>query len=507
MTVTNLVDAVMLHVAAQPRVPALIEGSHTVTYGELGPLIRRTVTFLGRAGVARSGRVGIAMANGIDNALILLALLQMGAVPVKLPAENGTDPILATANKYGVRIVLTDPDLDLAAAPGLVHIRIGLEWRDELLGLPEEPGTAEGLDDLSVIELTGGSTGIPSGVINSHRRLLRRRDVWMRAMQPFSQGLEGPPLVLLAAPARYSYFFTGLVVYLCSGGTLVLMPEYARGIDLLRAIASYRDAFCFVTANTCRSFIAAASPGKLLLPHLRLLEWSGQPLSAEEKRALATRVTPKLQENYGSAGAGRISDLRGEEIARKAGTVGRPVPGMEIEIVDQSGVPVPRGTIGRLRCRSATLAAGPCPEDAATAGLEHFGDGWYYPGDLCSQDEDGYLILKARGADVVRRRGLEIFAGDIETALRAHSSVRDAAVIGRASPTLGEEIVAFVVPRGAPRHEDLAQHCRAVLTAERWPDHVFYIDALPQNAAGKVERPQLRAMADARLAPSGRRTD
>ena len=80
-------------------------------------------------------------------------------------------------------------------------------------------------------------------------------------------------------------------------------------------------------------------------------------------------------------------------------------------------------------------------------------------------------------------------------------------MIGRASSTIGEEIIAFVVPRGAPRHEDLAQHCRAVLTSERWPDHVFYIDALPQNAAGKLERLQLRALADARLGQSGRKSD
>lgn len=505
--IANVVDAVMKHVAAQPNVPALIEGSHTLTYGELGIMIRRTVAFLRRAGIAPGGRVGIAMTNGIDNALILLALLRIGAVPVKLPAENGATPIVATAKKYSVRIVLSDPDLDLAEVPEILQIGIGITWREELLALPEDPFAASGLDELAVLELTGGSTGIPIGVITSHRQLLRRREVWMLAMEPFSKGLKGPPLVLLAAPARYSYFFTGLIVYLCSGGTLVLLPEYARGIDLLRAVASYKDAFCFATANTCRFFLAATSPGKLLLPHLRLLEWSGQPLSAEEKGALLKQVTPNLAENYGAAGAGRISDIQGEEFTRKPGTVGRPVPGMQIEVVDEAGLPVPQGAFGRLRCRAESLATGPCPEDAATAGPEYFRDGWYYPGDLCSQDEDGYLVLKGRGADVLRRRGVEIFAGDIESALRAHPSVRDASVIGRPSSIIGEEIIAFVVARGAPRHEELAQHCRAVLTTERWPDQVFYIDALPHNAAGKVERLQLRALADARLAPSSRKLD
>jgi acyl-coenzyme A synthetase/AMP-(fatty) acid ligase len=109
-------------------------------------------------------------------------------------------------------------------------------------------------------------------------------------------------------------------------------------------------------------------------------------------------------------------------------------------------------------------------------------------------------VLKGRASDVVRRSGVEIFAGDIEAALLAHPSVRDAAVIGRPSPRVGEEIIAFVVPRGAPQHADLAGHCRAALSAERWPDHVLYIDRLPRNAGGKIERPRLRALADARLA-------
>ncbi|MFZ3310109.1 MAG: class I adenylate-forming enzyme family protein [Xanthobacteraceae bacterium] len=511
----NLTDAVMVHAAARPHAVALVEGPQSLTYGDLGALLVRATTYLRRCGVAPGERTGIAMMNGIDHIIVLLALMRMGAVPVELPAESGTPSVLQVAHKYRIGIVLTDPDLNLdPAGPGgggpadgtgggdaaLTQVRINLDWRTEIAALPPDAGAAAGLDTLNLITLTGGSTGIPTGVVNTHRQLLRRVDVWVEGLRPFTHGLDGPPLVLLTAPARYAYFFFGLLAYLCTGGTLVLMPEFARGIDLLRAIAAYPDAFCFVTANICRFFLAAATPGKLLLPRLRLLEWSGQPLMPEEKRAVTQRVTPHVGENYGSAGAGRISNLQREEFAHKAHTVGRPLPGMEVQIVDPAGIPVGRGEVGRLRCRAASLASGPCPEDAATTGPEYFRDGWYYPGDLCSQDDDGYLILKGRGADVVRRQGVDVFTADIEAALMAHPSVRDAAVIGRPSQKRGEEIVAFLVPSGAPQHEDIANHCRAALAPDRWPDHVFYIDVLPRNAAGKVERPRLRILADARLA-------
>jgi acyl-coenzyme A synthetase/AMP-(fatty) acid ligase len=115
-------------------------------------------------------------------------------------------------------------------------------------------------------------------------------------------------------------------------------------------------------------------------------------------------------------------------------------------------------------------------------------------------DGDGYLVLKGRAGDVVRRQGVEIFSGEIEATLLAHPTVRDAAVISSPSAKLGEALVAFVVSGAEPRHEELARHCRMNLPSDRWPDHVFYIDALPRNAAGKIERPRLRALAEARLA-------
>lgn len=501
---SNLTDAVMVHAAERPHSVALIEGTQSLTYGELGALLVRATTFLSRSGVLPGQRTGIAMTNGIDHTIILLALLRMGAEPVELPAEAGAPSVLQVARKFGIRIVLTDPDLKLAAATGghaaVIEVRIDLDWRAEIAALPADAGAASGLDTLTLITLTGGSTGIPAGAVITHRQWLERIALRQQVLRHFQKGLDQPPPVLIAASPRYTYFLCCMLVQFCDGGALVLLPEYARGIDLLRAVACYRDALCFVTANICRFFLHSSRPGKMLLPNLRLLEFAGQPLSAEEKRVLTTRVTPNFADSFGTGSAGFITTIIGPELLRKPGSVGLPQPGIEIEIVDTNGANLSHGTVGRLRCRGPGFASGMCPEDSATPSPECFRDGWYYTGDLGSLDEDGYLFLHGRIADVVRREGVEVFANDIEMALVAHPSVRDVAVIGRPSQRLGEEIVAFVVSNGPQQHDDLARHCRAALPSDRWPDHVFYIDALPRNAGGKVERLRLRALADARLA-------
>lgn len=495
----NLTDPIMRWAAERPNAIALVEGQRSLSYGDLGALMRRATVFLRRNGVAPGARAGIAMVNGIDHAILLLAMMRMGAVPVELPTGSGAAPILAAVGKYRLAAVVTDPDIDLGEGTETIHIRIHLDTRAGIADLPPDEGAAFGLDALTIVVLSSGTTGVPAGFVSTHRQMLcciESRGATWRTLSP-DNGI--PPDALLVASVRYAYFFHCFLTQLYLGGTLILLPEYAHGIDLLRAIAACPGGRCFGTANICRFLLAAAPPGKLLLPDLALFEYAGQPLTAQEKRDFAARVTPNFADNYGSVATGTISLVTAKDVAAKAETVGRPVPGMEVQIVDADGRVLPPGQVGRLRCRGGGMGNGPCAEDA-NASAEYFQAGWFYPGDFAALDGDGYLVLKGRAGDVVRRQGVEIFSSEIEAALLAHPAVRDVAVISSPSATLGEELVAFVVPGAEPRHEELARHCRMNLPADRWPDHVFYIDVLPRNAAGKIERPRLRALAQARLA-------
>jgi acyl-coenzyme A synthetase/AMP-(fatty) acid ligase len=496
----NLTDPIMRWAAERPNAIALVEGRQSLSYGDLGALMRRATVFLRRNGVAPGLRTGIAMVNGIDHVILLLAMMRMGAVPVELPTGSGAAPILAAVGKYRLATVVTDPDIDLGVGTEPIHIRIDLDTRAGIAPLPPDEGAAAGLDALTIVILSSGTTGVPAGFVSTHRQMLCCIESRGATWPALASDNDIPPDALLVASVRYAYFFHCFLTQLYLGGTIILLPEYAHGIDLLRAIAACPGARCFGTANVCRFLLAAALPDKLLLPDLALFEYAGQPLTAQEKRDFAARVTPNFADNYGSVATGTISLVTAKDIGAKAETVGRPVPGMEVQVVDADGGVLPPGQVGRLRCRGGGMANGLCAEDTANASAEYFEAGWFYPGDLAALDGDGYLVLKGRAGDVVRRQGVEIFSGEIEATLLAHPTVRDAAVISSPSAKVGEALVAFVVSGAEPRHEELARHCRMNLPSNRWPDHVFYIDALPRNAAGKIERPRLRALAEARLA-------
>ena len=136
-----------------------------------------------------------------------------------------------------------------------------------------------------------------------------------------------------------------------------------------------------------------------MLPRLRALISVGQPLFADDKRAVVEHVTPNFYDNYGAAGIGAIACLNPLEVQEKAASVGRPVPGMEIEIVDPQGARLPVGAIGRLRCRSATAAKGLVGHQGGLD--EGFIDGWYYPGEIGSLDAEGYLYLAGRSVEML----------------------------------------------------------------------------------------------------------
>ena len=196
---------------------------------------------------------------------------------------------------------------------------------------------------------------------------------------------------LVTAPLRYVYFFVSLLAQVAAGGPLVVLPEFSKRRDVLRTIASWDDAICYVTANMCRFFLESAPDAGCLLPNIRLLQSGGLPLFAEEKRALVARVTPQFYDGYGTAGMGMISIVTPTEIVTRPGSVGKPASGVELEVVDTNEMSLPAGSYGKIRCRSASMSSYRCTEDAYIDSAEHIADGWYYPGDIGMIDGEGFL--------------------------------------------------------------------------------------------------------------------
>ena len=500
----NLSDAIFHYAAERPDAPALLENDRRLSYAEFASLVGKASLHLRDLGVGPGDRVGIALANSADHLILFYGLMRVGAVPAEISPHATEAERDALAEKFGLRLLFEEPDARAHASQRTVWVDAG--WR---VMIAERSGDWRHDDperEDYLLGLSSGSTGVPKGVATTHRQLLTRFRIMqtgLRDAQVYSP--ERPGTALLLASMSFSAFQYHAVYTMLSGGPLVLVPELQWPSDLIRAIRSWDDAVLFATPGMCRAFLAFARGRGHLLPRLRAIFSAGLPLFAAEKRAMIERVTPNFFDVYGSSASGWISLLRPHEIAAHAESVGRVREGMQVEIVDRRGRPQPPGTVGHLRCRSPTSSTAYLVESDGTR-EEGFREGWYYPGDLASLDEAGYLYLRGRSSDLIARDGVEFLPNEVEAVLTAHASVMEAAVIGRPAHDGREEVVALVVTRGAPEHEAIAAHLRHHLPPPKRPSHIIYAKALPRTPNGKIDRVAVKRMA-IQYADASRRPD
>jgi acyl-CoA synthetase (AMP-forming)/AMP-acid ligase II len=226
---------------------------------------------------------------------------------------------------------------------------------------------------------------------------------------------------------------------------------------------------------------------------LRCVICGAAPMPAAAIHEFEDRYGVPILEGYGLSEGTVVTTANPLHGVRKPGTVGLPMPGQEVRIVDQDDRALPAGQVGEVTVRGPNVMRGYLGQPDATA--ETLRGGWLHTGDLGRFDEDGYLVLVDRLKDMIIRGGENIYPKEIEDVLYAHPSVFDAAVVGRADPLFGEEPVAFVVlrPGFAAEPTELIEHCSTVLAKFKVPRAVFVETSLPRTPIGKIAKPALRA--------------
>jgi acyl-coenzyme A synthetase/AMP-(fatty) acid ligase len=421
------------------------------------------------------------MANGVDHIGLHCGLLRAGVAVMEIPV--GAD-LAGLARRYRLREVFAAPGV----AGGTCWIDGG--WREGLRVVAGDGRTSRAGDSCLSVTLTSGSTGVPRAIAITHAQRIFRAMAYQTAYREHWSA-ENPADFLLAMSICHSGFMQFWINQLLIGGATRVLPHFAAAGDFVAVMLAADDAVGLVTPDMCRALLAAAPPGRMMLPGLRALISVGLPLHAAEKRRLAAEVCPRFYDAFGAAGFGMIGVLRPDEIFSRAEAVGRPAAGAVVEVVDGAGRVLPAGGIGHLRCAGPTAAVGWLEaEDARVAASERFVGGYYYPGDLAAMDAEQYITLRGREADLILRGGAEIYPLEIEAPMAAHPAVRDVAVVGR-----GAEIVAYVVAPGGLGHVEMAAHCARVLPVALRPDVIFYAEKLPRTGNGKLDRPALRAIA------------
>jgi long-chain acyl-CoA synthetase len=231
------------------------------------------------------------------------------------------------------------------------------------------------------------------------------------------------------------------------------------------------------------------------LSTLRYLTSGGAPLAGEVEAEFGRRVASvAIRQGYGLTETAALvsTNPAGRE---RAGSVGQPVPGTELEIRDEEGRPLAPGELGEICCRSPGVMLGYWNSPEATGEALH--DGWLHTGDVGYEDEDGYLFIVDRKKDLIIRGGFNVYPRDVEDALMKHPAVQMAGVVGKPSPIHGEEVVAFVArhERAQVSAEELVTWGREHIGSYKYPREVVLVDAVPLTAVGKIDRKALRMRA------------
>jgi long-chain acyl-CoA synthetase len=476
--VSNLAD--LLADAAErhgTRAALLVEGER-VDYAQLGALSARMAGLLGAHDIGPGDRVGIWLANGPTYIAAFHGALRLGAIVVPLNALLRPNEVARRLEHSGARALV-------AAAPAA-----DVAWIDPASAAGAEP-VGEFVDrdpeDTAVILYTSGTTGDARGAELTHEGL--------RAQAAFIAGpvlrLTPDDVILGSASLAHILGLTGVMnASIVAGACVALMSRFeaAEALDLM--VRSGATAMLGVP-TMCIALLEAAESAAAM-PPLRVAHIGGAPLAPETLHAFALRFGCEVVEGFGMTETGGPVSTHRPGQPCKAGSVGTPVDGMELRLADESGADVDEGEIGEVLVRGTGLMKGYWRNPGATNDAFRKG-GWFATGDMGYRDEDGYLFLVDRKKDLILRGGYSVYPREVEDVLYTHPGVLEGVVLGVPDETLGEEVVAVVVPKPGVSldPEEVRKFVRERVAAYKYPRVVVAVESLPHSPTGKILRREI----------------
>ena len=476
----NFAHYISLHARYRAEHPALESGAGTVTYSELDAAAAGISGGLMERGVGKGDVVGVMLRDTPEHICALLGVMRRGAIVLPMDWRWKRPEVTSAVERFSPCLVIVEGGQVMVADAPAVPMA-------SLLSAPADPAPPAPLENEPVFyAITSGTTGESKAAILTHEQMYARFIYYLTDLM-----ISKEDRFCCVFPLAYAAGRALSLVHLCVGATVIILPTLFGPEELVAAVRDRNITSLGVPPHVSRGLLKltkenCAAP---LMGELRNFISMTSGLNLEEKAAIRKRISPALVETYANMAGGVVTVLRNGDHDIAPDSVGRPVHGAEVQIVDDEGNPLPAGTAGQVRHRGDGVASGfLLPGES---GNEKFQDGWLYPGDIGSLDENGFLYLYGRSTEIIKFAGMTVHATEVELALAEFPGVTEAAVIGAPSAEYGEEVVACIVTESPVRQNDLIAHCKRRLAPYKVPRRLHIIESLPRNSAGKVVKAKL----------------
>jgi long-chain acyl-CoA synthetase len=472
--------------------PALVSRGRVTTYGTLRDQVARMRGGLAARGVTPGDRVAILAANNWYFVSAYLAVLGAGAIAVPLNPQSPAPEVEGELAATGARLALVGPTgreaaagVDRAALPGFD----GCVDVPDLLAAEPAPIVDRADGDVAVLLFTSGTVGAPRPAMLTHGNLSSNLDqILANPARP-----DGVDEVALAVLPLFHVFGLNAVLGLTLrvGGTIVLVERFDPH-STLAAVAEHGVTVLTGVPTMWADLAGLPDVDPADLATVRYAVSGAAPLDPAVRRAVRDRLGLDLTEGYGLTEASpAVTAGLGHDAPD--GSIGVPLPGVEVRLVDGEGEDALVGDAGEIWVRGPNVFAGYWGDDEATAAALT-PEGWLRTGDMAVVDDHGFLALVDRRKDVIIVSGFNVFPGEVEQVLAGHPDVAEAAVVGVPHPHSGEAVRAYVVARDGAHVEedDLIAHAGRHLARYKCPSSIAFVDELPVGLTGKVIRRALR---------------
>lgn len=478
---------------------ALITDEGVLTYGEVQAMASRFGHLLRNAGVAPEQRVIIALPDGPAYVAALFGILKIGAVVVMVNPQLKPDAISYFLDYTRAVAAFVDAD----AADSFAEAAAGSRFLKQTFVVGDAPfqsaldeesddldNFASNADDAAIWLFSGGTTGNPKAVVQSHTSFANTTECYAKGVIGYR-----PDDVTLSVPKLFFGYATGsnLLFPFAAGATAALFSERCTADALFARIEQFRPTILINVPTMVNHMVNHPDAGKADLSSIRLATSAGEALPVELHRRWHDRFGVELLDGLGTAEMWHIF-LSNRPGAVKSGTLGTVVPGFEAKLCDDDDQEVPVGQVGYLRVRGNSRAL--CYWHNREKTLRSFRGEWYVSEDMMSRDEEGYFTYAGRGDDMLKVGGKWLSPQEVENCLLQHEAVAEVAVVGVVNEDGLVKPCACVVlaPEAAAGADELQEFVRQRLEPYKYPRDVVFLETMPRTHLGKIDRGRLKRL-------------